>query len=1319
MRNFAFSLSLVALCAACARQEVKTPTRVLDRPSDLALFCVDFEFGDYPKREAFPSPGAFLGAACSFATDQAPRPRLQPQDACGPNGRKALQEVVLAPLREAARQVGLNPDYPCCPAGEAACSVEVPVRVRRKLEALVTNTGRGEVAVVDTQALVSGLNTVGDIQNLHSGKPGFGFLPVGRLPDHVRSGAVRLSDKGRTEWAVTTNAGTCDLSVIDLGAVVDLLAVPQDCGAASCPRQLTPWVGPDERNKTPIASRPGWVEVAPWRTVSGADEVPHALVAYPSCGLLADVDLGSGQITEALTFGANGAPQVLSGAALQGLRCPAECGGSTGPLRPDVAPSPGAVAPRPSSVAVDMEVDPASGALVRGQLLVADAASAALTIVPFSLQGGARLKAPRTLSLDFSGLAGTQGARGVDVIRVAPRGAAGRFAYAVARDNTVRVVDLDREVECETNPDPRHLQKLAQSGEARVLPDDPPLLYQNLRRFSCFPVGKTPRNPQVLSPGISLPGGGLPRDVAPVRIDISCDPADPDCAYSKDAAYSAWLPASPGLWVGDFMWILGSNGIVQAVQVADYCPLPSFRACFPEQAAARRVALLQTRSVGRPSPERVGLPALPQASTMTPLDRMGNVRRAVNARLSENDQGPRVDTDGQGRPIWAVSAPGLPEISVFTDDLREPMSPRRRLSLPAPAEYFYLPTDPVCDVALAEPARERGADPQNGEFPANSSAQFPIYRPKTIAGFPDPLGVVTEVWSLDWEGVLPGLTRVAGRLRGDGTLVDAGGLYCGRGVEPGDKVWLPGCTQDAECPSAACVREPTQGSAAGICLPNQQAGARCRVETERLTMDVMVPEQQRETNWAVTWQRRYRVLKAEQGVQGGGVDTVDRLALGEVAEPEFSIEGESCTNVGQQCPDSAAVHVPLRGTRCDAQMRCAVGTCNLQTQVCETVKPTFCHVTGKDQAGQLTRRCVVECDDSRGCGTGFVCAHSRFDVEERADRDIGKVRPRCLRAPVLQEGVPRWNGASWQPATQAEVGNMLAACFPEALTYQVRGGDAFVVNGTQSGAPVLVKVDQGECKRPDPVADKDIFGAARLRQPRLSLGPKEVGAGPLCPPRAQWISHRLGPPPKEALEAPSCRDLRARGYATLPSNNAQLGVVPASAQSDPWIEAEGELLSSLPLEGTRNACVLSGAEEDPARPVDAACPDGTKPPCARRIHYENQTLNVVLRLPQRLPEETAECGLRQQMSCTPSKPEWIVPPPGYAVRFRVEGGFRSYGLPAVVSAGQQAQGLRSATVAPDGAVFLVDEGRTGAAAGLRGQLLRLYRAGVDPNFLVR
>ena len=92
---------------------------------------------------------------------------------------------------------------------------------------------------------------------------------------------------------------------------------------------------------------------------------------------------------------------------------------------------------------------------------------------------------------------------GVQVVRVGPRSQAGKFLYAVARDGTVRVIDLDRNVECETNPDPRwktptiDLQEtptLNSSTSQWSFPAPPP------RALGCFPLGDAstpPRSPFV------------------------------------------------------------------------------------------------------------------------------------------------------------------------------------------------------------------------------------------------------------------------------------------------------------------------------------------------------------------------------------------------------------------------------------------------------------------------------------------------------------------------------------------------------------------------------------------------------------------------------------------------------------------------------------------------------------------------------------------------------------------------------------------------------------------------------------------------------
>nr|MBP8195563.1 hypothetical protein [Deltaproteobacteria bacterium] len=85
---------------------------------------------------------------------------------------------------------------------------------------------------------------------------------------------------------------------------------------------------------------------------------------------------------------------------------------------------------------------------------------------------------------------------------------------------------------------------------------------------------------------------------------------------------------------------------------------------------------------------------------------------------------------------------------------------------------------------------------------------------------------------------------------------------------------------------------------------------------------------------------------------------------------------------------------------------------------------------------------------------------------------------------------------------------------------------------------------------------------------------------------------------------------------------------------------------------------------------------------------------------------------------------WAVPPEGYAVVFSVVGGaqpFVQYAQTAQrdASSGLLAQGLRAAIPGLDGVVYLIDEGRSGSATGLRGQVMRLVGSILDPYFLLR
>ena len=1393
-RAFGTLLGLV-LSTSCSTQTVTTPTRSLDRPSDMALFCVEFESKGsdcLPSVDAQADPQGYLDAFCGNGEWRkvTPTATVLPRSECDEAHRRLRRDTYYDKARKAAQALGRDPDSPCCAIDDTSCTTPAPACMYRAELALVANTVRGEIAVADTALQAPGLSTYGRLANLHGGKPGFGFLPAGNLPLHVRAtvpvppGETASTLDGQFAWAVTSNAGSCDLSVVKLQPVANLVArapacddtdqtcSSRDCDGESCPKTIQPWIPSGAGGKSVLTSRPGWIEIAPW---SRANE-RRVVLSLPTCGVIATVDVSdganSGRVWEAVAFDLKDAshlPRVLNATELAALKCPADCGGDTSPLPPDAMDIPlgGAMkaASYPNSVAVDTD---------GSRLIISDAVGDSVTVVDFdsSAADGSHLVAgPRRIPLDFEVRSdGRTAQKGLGTIRLTPRTPAGQFAYVVAQDSSVRVIDLDREVECETNPDARYL--LSQAGGAlRVLPDD--FNDSNLRRLSCLPVDrlKTPRAPLATGPGILLPNGSLPRDVGITHVDaIPCTSSDPNqCAFSASPDPSSYVPSNAALWVGDFAWILGGGGAVLGVQVADRCPSPSYRACFPEFAALRRLALLHTRSQALSTPEQIGLPAHPQAMLVMPQDRLGNVRRTIprfDERADTGSSGPRPDSDALGLPVQTTRLGGsLVNFYATVADSATSVT-RRRLLLPTLAPYYYLPVDPVCDVAIGEQAITLTSPDQN--LPAE-----PTRRPVTTVAFTDPAASSSEGWTLAWEGVLPGLARTTGVLQSDGTLLDLNGLYCSRGVEAGDKLWITGCYSNADCPSGTlCKREQTQISSPGLCMTRDQE-SQCRILSERLLTDST-----NDTAWAASWLRRYQVPKAEQQITAGGSlgDVTDRLTLDELPEPEFLIERESCpvANLGKACSDPLFT-APVKA-RPDAP-------------------GVACRVTGRDSLGSVTTSCIRQCEFNTDCGSGFVCAHSHFEADEaKLPGGSGTPKARCVRAPLIAEGTPWNDGSGWRPMTRDEAAAVKMACFPDQVRYEVHGGDSMLVRTDRTPFATLVRRGtDGVCQRPQP--GDPTYAASRTLQPRIRIGPHASipdGDARRCPSVQQGlISHRI-PASPQAVTAPSCQHLwKDGGKVVLPYGQSEFPIQVVRGQDfypqppdlktekqgpvlgrprggwqwdpecvqnpmlprcqsdvkrtagDPWLNREFELLSMLPLDGTTNQCLLTGPIEE-EYPLNGAeqisCSgfcrfpgDHTEIQGVRRIHYENVLGNMVLRVPRRLVNTDLPYDNRPTLTDMTGKTianpsynpiVWAVPPEGYAVVFSVVGGaqpFVQYAQTAQrdASSGLLAQGLRAAIPGLDGVVYLIDEGRSGSATGLRGQVMRLVGSILDPYFLLR
>jgi hypothetical protein len=797
------------------------------------------------------------------------------------------------------------------------------------LRALVANSARGEVALVEAQG-------GGGLVDLYPRNPGFGFLPVGKLPEHVR-----VSSDGCK--AVTTNLDSCDLSFIDSAELQNLRTAEAgidggfpDGSVFNDPkygddvvRRMVPTV-----NGKPLGARPTWIEFAPestpgirgYETAKGG--IPgtcrggsySAWVALPGCQLVVKVSLTNTVMDgalKAIPAEVTAAMRVLRDKVelvtdLSTLSCAAECSGGA-PFVPadlgppaDMAGSDGGAGRLPDTqafpgtFAIDLDRDKEGQPLGPGRLVVADQFGERLSVVTLDPSTG-KVDAPRSIQLEA-------GALGVQVVRISPRTPAGKFLYAVGRDGAVRVVDMDREVECETNPDPREL--------GSEPPGDP---FPAARRLGCFPLGdpSTPkRSPLVQTPGILLQNGALPKDIAFVHVDAAPPPAD------------GRLPAAqPGLLAGDFAWIVASDGRAALVNIFDACPAPND----PVDNSSGTASYTHTCSldnVARSRSEALKLPGRPQARE---YERVSHRLRQARNRFF---------------PVGCGDAAGSPRLPDESNPFALTVSGMGVESGRPNAE----------GVATIYPTLVKEV------LPVIPAAACPNNR---TVGFHEIDRVRNERWALSWEGLLPGTQRALGRPRFEDPtyrLYDAGAVFCHRGVRKGDILVLNGCTQDADCDFAqTCKRDP--GAPATI--------------TSGMCLDRDDPVQADQCSPLLRAVRNFRITSARQGVvQAGTGELSDVLEFDEIAQPEHLAE-----------------YTVAGSSTCTTNADCAMVTIDTKDSAGNPLKlPTTCAPVG---AGVM--RCVRTCipappgagtQPENRCGGEFQCARSRYGDT------------RCLRAPL-------------------------------------------------------------------------------------------------------------------------------------------------------------------------------------------------------------------------------------------------------------------------------------------------------------------------------
>jgi hypothetical protein len=668
-------------------------------------------------------------------------------------------------------------------AGTVALATWAPKSAQDMLPG-VSDSGSGEFRVLDADPLTPGKNAIS-----------IGEDPV----------AIATDQAGCFE--VTANAGSCDLSELEINSALDDIAGLGGGTAATQVRiDRVPVTKP---NGDRILSKPLAMVGQPGTRVAGnacpATATGLVYIAYPSCHMVAGVDVATGKLTSAISFDATGAASIITGDALDALSCPNECPSpKTGPVQ---VPSPGV---RPVSLdyrkdlrigntrmAIGLDVSavqaptpptPPTPSLVVVDLdttSFAPASPPAILAIPFE-HDKTRPFAATSVSMSLQiGMGGNAGAP--NFMRGDGVGFQAQFVYAVVSDGTVRVAEvLDQKRECETQVDGRFLG----------LDTGRPALTDAQK--ACMPIDDPnfPRRVGVHGPGIELPGDTVPTSVAIVKgLD-----APPQVVSTTDSTQTMAATAAPNLLVGHFAAISSSTGAVFVVNIDDDYAPDGYDASNPIGTAPALVMPHQLRDAF--TNRGVG-----------PRDANNNLLCQALDPLSTSGGA----TAGGPRPTAAPiqSSP----LNTYTTDFNGEL-PRLQQS---PCNQSTMQTDGTMLTQTFSVSQI--------EFGASQATRNIV--------FPDLRAIQNEGWTLTYEGTLSqdgSFTTVDGPPIRDGRMiVDSSGMriiddskpFCDMGVEPFDIVEFRGCNPgllDADCPAGyTCFIHPKSNIGFGTCMLKAEA----------------------------------------------------------------------------------------------------------------------------------------------------------------------------------------------------------------------------------------------------------------------------------------------------------------------------------------------------------------------------------------------------------------------------------------------------------------------------------------------------------------
>jgi len=769
------SVGVLGLAACQDDQNQNVPNRVLDRPLDLALACVEVV-------------------------------QCEPEDGCE-GVRGAPRTISECGVRQTSSSCE-NTDTP-------------------QLVGFVANSERNEVAMFTECS--------GRLIDMDRATPGYQFVPVGTLPSSMTTSfdgcRVVTANAGSCDLSILDAPALATYGLGPDGAKED---EPSRFVSNLRPERFdaTPDVG-----WIPVGARVGQV-MAVRPELSGSQRVSDepgiagtcspadsgsVYVTFPTCDAVAEVDLLTQRILQSFQFldNGDGTYDVLDTGQnpICQVDCPTQFDGEL-PASTSAAPVPKV---RPSTLEfVGPVLDPTSNATFPADEAILDntlfVGGIGADVVFEIRMDDAGVWNPVVNQLELPNAAGVERIRATPAMRFPEQANLSdfQFLYVIAGDGSTRVVSRDFDenrdrvgVECETNPEPFTLD-----GGLGVSP--------------CLPVTPTPdgtapadRATTAEGPGIRPRSGGRITDWFFSRV--------PRVSEGEDVAqiFQGVEGEVTGLGVT-------SLGAVIGVKFQQYAKLP-----VSPPDGQDPLGLLQhylpphTLDPAQMPRDRLLIDSasaeFANQLNQDNVDGLPLVNNQAPATSIPGDPGPvRFLSPGLRRIDWAYSADNPENDDEFGSD----DAPRTRASLLGDVtnqdglggEELYVEepdqdgaalfNEPVPRIAARDYRRWRAGEWElswDAEIPRTSSATGVLTCADDALGWPNDDGI----GDANFENAYCRPSDV-----GDARLVDASARFCDAGVLPGDKLLIVGCNDDGDCgPGRGCLQATSAGGdSTGVCV---------------------------------------------------------------------------------------------------------------------------------------------------------------------------------------------------------------------------------------------------------------------------------------------------------------------------------------------------------------------------------------------------------------------------------------------------------------------------------------------------------------------